>query len=168
MDEAPQKIGRTWADVFSNGVVLFSILGFLLIAGWFGWFSILASIPLWVFVSIGSTGMFVPFLIQRAKDDAHIVMVVDGPLRMTEYRVGKRYNWDIEGQGLTFTQFNAELSAFSSLISTKKPARPKGSQIGRLHSIRFGREMWASFTRLSESFSHHLREERVDQRNRCD
>lgn len=157
--EAPQKIGRTWADVFSNGVVLFSILAFLLIAGWFGWFSILASIPLWVFVSIGSTGMFVPFLIQRAKDDAHIVMVVDGPLRMTEYRVGKRYNWDIEGQGLPFTSSTGTKRILVTDFD-KETGKAKGSKLAEFTQFDLARDLGV-FTRLSESFSDHLREERV-------
>ena len=92
MSEASQpRIGRTWADVFSNTALLIGVLAFLLMAGWFGWFNGLATVPLWVFISVGSTLMFVPFLVQRAKDDAHLVVVVDGPLKMTEFRVGKRY-----------------------------------------------------------------------------
>jgi hypothetical protein len=159
MDETPQKIGRTWADVFSNGVVLFSILGFLLIAGWFGWFSVLGSIPLWVFISIGSTGFFLPFLIHRAKDDSHIIVVVDGPLKMTEYRVGKRYNWDIEGQGLTYLSSSGTKRILLTDFD-KETGKAVGSQLADFTQFDLVRDV-SVFQRLSESFSQHLREERA-------
>ncbi len=160
MSDVPQpRIGRTWADVFSNSALLVAVLAFLLMAGWFGWFNGLATIPLWVFVSIGSTIMFVPFLVQRAKDDAHLVVVVDGPMKMTEFRVGKRYRWAIEGTPITFTS----TSGTKRLIITdfnRETGEGKGSALAEMTQFDLVRDIGV-FTRLSASFSDHLASERI-------
>ena len=160
MSDVPQpRIGRTWADVFSNTALLVGVLAFLLMAGWFGWFNGLATVPLWVFISVGSTLMFVPFLVQRAKDDAHLVVVVDGPLKMTEFRVGKRYRWAIDGTPLTFTS----TSGTKRLLITdfnRETGEGKGSALAEMAQFDLVRDMGV-FSRLSESFSQHLAQERI-------
>ena len=160
MSDVPgPTIGRTWADVFSNTAMLVAVLSFLLMAGWFGWFNGLAEVPLWVFISVGSTLMFVPFLVQRAKDDAHLVVVVDGPMKMSEFRVGKRYRWSIEGQPLTFTSSTGT----KRLIITdfdRETGEGKGSALAGFTQFDLARDVGV-FSRLSEAFSDHLATERI-------
>ncbi len=153
------RIGRTWADVFSNGVLIFSALGFLLIAGWFGWFSFLAVIPLWVFYSIGMSVIFIPFLVKRAKDDAHLVVVIDGDMKLTEYRIGKRYDWDIDGEPLNFTSNSGTRRMVITDLDVET-GQAKGSALAGYTQFDLARDMGV-FTRLSRAFSEHLAEERV-------
>lgn len=153
------KIGRTWADVFSNGVFIFSALGFLLIAGWFGWFSFLGVIPLWVFYSVGMSVIFLPFLVKRAKDDAHLVIVIDGDMKLTEYRIGKRYDWNIDGEPLNFTSNSGTRRMVITDLDVET-GQAKGSALAGFTQFDLARDMGV-FSRLSKAFSEHLAEERV-------
>lgn len=92
-------VGRTWVDlVFSSGYGLL-ILGFIAIILFLG-YRTFGEIPQWVFLSIGMSLIFIPFLFERAKEDSQIFVVVDEPLRMTEYRIGSKVDLDIQGIGV--------------------------------------------------------------------
>jgi hypothetical protein len=153
------NIGRTWADVFSNATVIFSSLIFISLGLWLGWFEGISQIPLWVFASIAMSVIFIPFLIQRAKDDAHLVVVLSGPSALTEYRVGKRYRWNIEGEPLHYSSTSGTRRL---LITDFDPHSGigKGSQLAGFTQFDLARDLGV-FTRLSDAFSDHLREERI-------
>ena len=159
MRASDQQIGRTWADIFNNGIILFSAVLFLSIAGWFGWFGFVKSIPLWIFASIGMSVIFIPFLIQRAKDDSHLVIVVNEALKLTEYRIGKRYNWKIQGEPLNYTSESGTRRLLITDFNTDT-GEAKGSALADFTQFDLARDLGV-FTRLSKAFSEHLREERV-------
>lgn len=110
--------GRTWADlVWTSSYFLAGVLFIagVMVASYF----ILGKVPSWLWIAVLSSLGFIPFLIERAKDDAGLYVVVDGPCRMTEYRIGRRVPIEIEGQAVRFssksgvdrlilTDFNAE------------------------------------------------------------
>lgn len=93
--------GRTWADVFVGTSYLAAGVLFLAIAGGLAWW-IFGSIPSWFFISILGSLLFIPFLMERAKDGSDLFIVCDEPFRLTEYRVGRRTGLDIEGKGIQF------------------------------------------------------------------
>lgn len=93
--------GRTWADVFVGTSYLAAGVVFLAIAGGLAWW-IFGSIPSWFFISILGSLLFIPFLMERAKDGSDLFIVCDEPFRLTEYRVGRRTGLDIEGKGIQF------------------------------------------------------------------
>lgn len=97
MYEENQKIvGRTWVDLWvSSGYILIAILFIIgVFVGIYYWFG---EVPKWIFVSIGMSLAFIPFLFERAKEDSQLFVVVDEPLRMTEYRIGSKVNLEILG-----------------------------------------------------------------------
>lgn len=93
--------GRTWADVFVGTSYLMAGLIFLIIAGALAYW-IFGSIPNWFFIAIGGSVLFIPFLMDRAKDGSELFIVCDEPFKLTEYRVGRRTGLDIEGKGIQF------------------------------------------------------------------
>lgn len=95
------KTGRTWADVFVGTSYLAAGVLFLVVAGALAWF-IFGKIPNWFLIAIGGSLLFIPFLMDRAKDGADLFIVCDEPFRMTEYRIGRRTGIDIEGKGIQF------------------------------------------------------------------
>lgn len=101
--ETTEKIhrGRTWADVFVGTSYLMAGLIFLIIAGALAYW-IFGSIPNWFFIAIGGSVLFIPFLMDRAKDGSELFIVCDEPFKLTEYRVGRRTGLDIEGKGIQF------------------------------------------------------------------
>ena len=95
--EIKQKtIGRTWVDLWvGSGYV---ILVILFIVGLFiGAYYIFGEIPQWIFISIGTSLAFIPFLFDRAKEDSKLYLVCDEPLKLTEYRIGSKVNMDLKG-----------------------------------------------------------------------
>ena len=95
--ENKQKtIGRTWVDLWvGSGYV---ILVILFIVGLFiGAYYIFGEIPQWIFISIGTSLAFIPFLFDRAKEDSKLYLVCDEPLKLTEYRIGSKVNMDLKG-----------------------------------------------------------------------
>ena len=41
------------------------------------------------YISIFGSLAFIPFLMDRAKEGSELFLVTDGPLKLTEYRVGR-------------------------------------------------------------------------------
>lgn len=99
--ETPPLKGRTWADVFVSTTYIAAGGLFLVIAGVFAYF-VFGKIPSWFFISILGSLLFVPFLLERAKDGSDLFVVCDEPFRLTEYRVGRKTGLDIEGRAIQF------------------------------------------------------------------
>ena len=91
-----QRYGRTWADVFASTSYIFAATIFLVIVGFIIYF-IFDRIPQWFLLSILGSLVFIPFLMDRAKEKADFVVILDKPMKMTEYRVGSKYNYSLIG-----------------------------------------------------------------------
>tara|TARA_X000001036_G_scaffold437527_1_gene483046 strand:+ start:1888 stop:2559 length:672 start_codon:yes stop_codon:yes gene_type:complete len=156
-----QRYGRTWVDFWSStgGFILILILGGLMF--YFGW-DYLKSIPMWVWASLVLTPIvWVPWLMARAKDDSHLLVVTDGPQRLTEYRVGKRVNLDIQGAGIPMT---SKTGKRRTLLTQFDPSTGKGegTALAEFTQFEMARDLH-TLDRLSQAFSKHLREERITQ-----
>ena len=69
-----------------------------------GAYFILGEIPTWFFIAILTSFIFIPFLNERARDGADLILVADEPFKLTEYRIGRRVPVEIEGLGFNFNQ----------------------------------------------------------------
>lgn len=98
----PPIVGRTFWDIAVGGSYVAGGLLTILVLAIFIYFW-LDEIPTWFFISIGSSIFFIPFLMDRAKEDAELFLVADEPFRLTEYRIGRKYGMDISGQGVLFS-----------------------------------------------------------------
>lgn len=156
-----QKYGRTWVD-FWVGPAGFIIL--LILAGvalYFG-FDYIKLIPMWVWPALFlSPIIWTPFLMARARDHTQLFIVSDGPQKLTEYRVGKRVQLDIEGSVLPFYSNSGTIR---SLLTEFDPLTRvgKGSALAEFNQFEMARDL-GTLDRLSRAFSEHLRSERVTQ-----
>ena len=154
-----QRFGRTWADFWTTSGGLLLLLALLILAVYFG-HEYLALVPRWVWVSVLLTPLlFTPWLIQRARDSFEMVVVSDGPSRLTEYRIGKRVHIDIEGAGVVLT---SRTGARRVLLTEFDPQSRvgKGTALAEFTMFEMARDL-STLHRLSEAFSEHLRSERV-------
>ncbi len=101
MESSAAPKGRTWADVFVGATYLGAALVFLIIMAISIYF-LIGKVPVWFFIAIGSSVIFIPFMAERAKDDASLILVSDGPHRLTEYRIGHKVGLEIEGNPVFF------------------------------------------------------------------
>lgn len=150
--------GRTWADVFVGSSYIF--LGFLfVIALAIGAYFLLGNVPQWFFIAIGMSLIFIPFLQERAKDDAELILVSDDPFKLTEYRIGKRVGLEIEGQGVRFqSKSGVYRNVLTSLdVETKKA---KGSSFAELTQIDQVRDM-TTLQRCVTMLIETLKESRI-------
>jgi dihydroneopterin aldolase len=109
----PPIVGRTFWDIAVGGTYVGGGILTILILAIFIYFW-LDEIPAWFFISIGSSIFFIPFLMDRAKEDAELFMVIDEPFRLTEYRIGRKYGMDIAGQGVLFS---SKSGAYRTLLT---------------------------------------------------
>lgn len=159
-EPVPQRsqVGRTWADVLVGSSYVFGgllfIAGILLVAWWF-----YGKIPQWILFSIvGSLG-FVPFLMERAKDGSRLMVVLDGPMQLTEYRVGHRVGLDIEGSPVTFTSKSGVLR--SLLLSFDPEMRTaRGSLLAESSQLDQVRDL-STVQRMAQSLEDVLSEDRL-------
>lgn len=156
-----QKFGRTWVDFLTStgGLILLCIIvGCLLYFGW----DYVEEIPKWVWPALLLTPIvWTPFLMSRARDDTQLLIVSDGPQRLTEYRVGKRVQLDIEGAVLPFSSRSGTVR---NLLTDFDPytRTGKGSALAEFNQFEMARDL-STLDRLSKAFSEHLRAERVTQ-----
>jgi hypothetical protein len=157
-DKTPPMKGRTWADVFVNGSLIVGGLLFL-VALCVGAYFILGEIPTWFFIAIGSSLIFIPFLQERAKDQADLFVVCDEPFRLTEYRVGRRVGLDIEGQGV---QFSSRSGVYRTVLTFLDPntKMAKGSMFGEMSQLDQVRDM-TTLQRTIQGLEDHLKESRI-------
>ena len=153
------KVGRTWADLVHNAMYPVAFIAIVILILWMDAFTWIAEIPVWILGSVGSSILFIPFLWNRAKDDARLVVAVHGGGKLTEYRVGKRYRWDIEGEPLIFT---SKSGTQRLIVSDFDPFTGKavGTQLAGLPQFDQAINL-TTFDKLSKEFSTHLRSERI-------
>ena len=154
----PPKVGRTWADLVVGGSYITAGLLFiaLVLAG--AWFAY-GSIPQWTFISILASLAFIPFLNERAREDARLFMILDGPARLTEYRIGKRVPLEIEGGSIRFTS----KSAVERVLLTDfdpEARRGTGTLLADFSQLDQVRDL-STVDRLSRALEETLREERL-------
>lgn len=156
-----QKFGRTWVDFLTSTgglILLVIIMGCLLYFGW----DYVEMIPMWVWPALFLTPIvWTPFLLSRARDDTQLLIVSDGPQMLTEYRVGKRVQLDIEGAVLPFS---SRTGTVRNLLTEFDPytRKGKGSALAEFNQFEMARDL-STLDRLSKAFSEHLRAERVTQ-----
>jgi len=151
-------VGRTWADLFMYGLFGALAAGALAILGW-GIYQAFGYIPMWTIAAAASSLIFVPWMMERAKDDARLFVVVDGPMRLTEYRIGKRVPVEIEGLGLPF--FSS--TGVQRLILTSfdpETMQGIGSEMAEFTQFDQIRDL-STVTRLSSALEEILREDRI-------
>ena len=131
--------GRTWADVFVNGSYIIGAALFLVAMGGAAYF-ILGEVPTWFFISLLSSLIFIPFLQERAKDGADLILVADEPFKLTEYRIGRRVGLEIEGQGV---QFQSKSGIYRTVLTglDVDSRKGKGSSFGGFTQIDQVRDM---------------------------
>ena len=156
-----QKFGRTWVDFLTStgGLILLVIIAGVLL--YFGW-DYVELIPMWVWPALLLTPVvWTPFLVSRAKDDTQLIIVSDGPQRLTEYEVGKRVQLDIEGEVLPFSSRTGKIR---NLLTEFDPLtlKGKGSALAEFNQFEMARDL-STLDRLSKAFSEHLRSERITQ-----
>ena len=155
---SPPIGGRTWADVFVNASYIAGGLVFLvlmMIAAYF----ILGEIPTWFFIAILSSLIFIPFLNERAKDGADLILVADQPFKLTEYRVGRRVGLEIEGNGVLF-QSNSGIYRTVLTQFDPKTKTGVGSAFAELTQLDQVRDM-TTLQRVIQSFEDQLKEQRI-------
>jgi hypothetical protein len=156
-----QKFGRTWVDFLTSTgglILLVIIMGCLLYFGW----DYVELIPMWVWPALFLTPIvWTPFLLSRARDDTQLLIVSDGPQMLTEYRVGKRVQLEIDGAVLPFS---SRTGTVRNLLTDFDPytRKGKGSALAEFNQFEMARDL-STLDRLSKAFSEHLRAERVTQ-----
>lgn len=156
-----QKFGRTWVDFLTSTgglILLVIIMGCLLYFGW----DYVELIPMWVWPALFLTPIvWTPFLLSRARDDTQLLIVSDGPQMLTEYRVGKRVQLEIDGAVLPFS---SRTGTVRNLLTDFDPytRKGKGSALAEFNQFEMARDL-STLDRLSRAFSEHLRAERVTQ-----
>ena len=153
------KVGRTWADLVHNAMYPVAFIAIVILVLWMDAFAWITQVPVWILGSVGSSILFIPFLWNRAKDDARLVVAVHGGGKLTEYRVGKRYRWNIEGEPLIFT---SKSGTQRLIVSDFDPFTGKavGTQLAGLTQFDQAINL-TTFDKLSKEFATHLRSERI-------
>lgn len=157
-DEIPKKYGRTWADVFAQTSYLFAGLIFLLIVGVIVWF-LFDRIPQWFFLSVIGSAIFIPFLMERAKEKADLVCVMDEPMKFTEYRVGRKYPYEMYGNPVFLSSRSGVIRMMLLDFDTTNSIA-KALPFAELTPLDQMRELKTNLN-LAEMFEEHLRESRM-------
>jgi len=153
-------VGRTVWDIavassYIMGGALF-VLGLALFLYFY-----LDTVPAWFFIAIFGSLAFIPFLVDRAKEDADLFLVTSDPLNLTEYRVGRKYGLNIEGNGVRFT---SNSGTYRTLLTefNEETRQGIGSSFGGYTQIDQVRDM-NTLQNLSNLLEQTLRETRVTQ-----
>ena len=155
---SPPIVGRTiWDMAVASSYVMGGGL-FVLVLGVVLYFY-LDEVPQWFFISVAGSLAFIPFLIERAKDGADLFIVSKGALNLSEYRVGKRYGLQIEGNGVLFSSdsgtYRTVLTDFDLESRTAK-----GSTFGSYTQIDQVRDL-NTLENLAKLLEDTLRESRM-------
>jgi hypothetical protein len=157
-EEIPKQYGRTWADVFAQTSYLFAGLIFVALVGLVVWF-VFDRIPQWFFLSIVGSLVFIPFLMERAKEKADFICVMDEPMKFTEYRVGRKYNYDLYGNPVLLSS-NTGVMRIMLLDFNKETRVAQALPFAELTPLDQMRELNTNLT-LSKMFEENLRENRL-------
>ena len=150
--------GRTWADVFvgasyMTGGALF--IGSMAVLVYF----LSGSIPGWFYIAILSSLVFIPFMMERAKDDSNLILVSDGPHRLTEYRIGNRVGLEIDGNGVIFQSKSGVVRQVLSSIDVENK-RATGSEFANATQIDQVRDL-TTLQKMVEMLQSTLKESRI-------
>lgn len=155
--KAPNR-GRTWADVFVGATYITGGIVFLIGLGAVIWW-LLGDLPDWFFLSIIASLLFVPFLMERAKEGAELYLVADEPFKLTEYRVGKKVGLEIQGVGVGFqSKSGVRRTVLTDFDENAKKA--KGSAFGALTPIDQVRDL-STLQKMTEMLENTLKESRI-------
>ena len=157
-DEVPRKYGRTWADVFAQTSYLIAGLIFLIIVGVIVFF-LFDRLPQWFFLSVIGSAVFIPFLMERAKEKADLVCVMDEPMKFTEYRIGRKYEYEMYGNPV-FLSSRSGVIRMMLMDFDVKNSIAKALPFAELTPLDQMRELNTNLN-LSEMFEEHLRETRM-------
>lgn len=155
-------VGRTiWDIAVSSSYIIAGILfivglGFLL-------FVVLDEVPVWFFIAIVGSFAFIPFLMDRAKEDAQLILVSNDEFKLSEYRVGKKYGLNIEGNGVNFTSKSGVSRLMLNSIDPELKTA-KGSIFGNYTQIDQVRDI-NTLNNLSIMLEDTLRENRINAQN---
>lgn len=150
-------VGRSFWDLVIGGSYVVTGLVILIIIGIFMWLW-LGKIPSWFYISVVSSFLFIPFLLERAKEDAELFMIIDEPFSLTEYRIGRKYGLSIAGNGTVF-QSNSGVQRMLLTDFDQVNKIGYGSSFGELSQIDQIRDM-NTLNHLSEILEQTLRESR--------
>lgn len=151
-------VGRTWADLVVGGSYIMG--GLLFIAAIIGvayW--TLGSVPSWIFIAILASFAFIPFLMERAKDGSELFVVLDGPMRLTEWRIGHRVPIDLDGSPISFI---SQSGTRRSLLVDFDPnsLQGKGSMLAECSQFDQIRDL-STVQRLAIAMEEVLKEDRL-------
>ncbi len=156
--QSPPIVGRTVWDIavassYILGGALF-VVGLALMLWLY-----LDEIPTWFFISVGGSLAFIPFLVDRAKEDADLFMVSSNPLELTEYRVGRKYGLNIQGNGVLFS---SKSGTYRTLLTNfnEETRMATGSTFGGYSQIDQVRDL-NTLQELSDLLEQTLRESRM-------
>lgn len=155
-------VGRTIWDIAVSSSYIMAGLIFIIGLGFFLYF-VLDEVPVWFFIAIAGSLAFIPFLMDRAKEDAQLILVSNEEFKLTEYRVGKKYGLNIEGNGVNFTS----KSGINRLLLTslnEEHKQAKGSIFGNFSQIDQVRDI-NTLNNLSIMLEDTLRENRINAQN---
>jgi hypothetical protein len=155
-------VGRTiWDVIIASSYIMAGLLfvvGLALIL-----YFALDELPTWFWISIAGSFAFIPFLLDRAKDGSDLILISDDEFKLTEYRVGRKYGLEIEGNGVNFTS----KSGVNRLLLTDidiDNKYAKGSLFGGYSQIDQVRDI-NTLTNLSQLLEDNLRETRIQAQN---
>lgn len=155
-------VGRTiWDVIIASSYIMAGLLfvvGLALIL-----YFALDELPTWFWISIAGSFAFIPFLLDRAKDGSDLILISDDEFKLTEYRVGRKYGLEIEGNGVNFTS----KSGVNRLLLTDidiDNKYAKGSLFGGFSQIDQVRDI-NTLTNLSKLLEENLRETRISSQN---
>lgn len=150
--------GRTWADVFVGTSYLAAGLLFLVVAAILAYW-IFGKVPSWFFIAIGGSVLFIPFLMERAKDGSELFIVCDEPFRLTEYRVGRRTGLDIEGKGIQFISKSGVYRTYLNSLDIETMTA-KGSPFAGFTQLDQMRDL-TTLQRVIQTLEDTLKENRI-------
>lgn len=122
--EAPGRTttGRTlWDLVAALSWIVFSVVLIGAVVWWV--YSVVGRMPWWIIVAALTSLAWLPFLQARAREDSRLFVVLDGPLRLTEFRIGKKVKTSIEGSPVVVS---SRTGATRSVLTSFNPETLEG------------------------------------------
>lgn len=153
-----KKYGRTWADVFASTSYFIGAFIFLVVVGLIIYF-IFDRIPQWFLLSILGSLIFIPFLMDRAKEKADLVIILDAPMKMSEYRIGRKYNFSLIGNPVILSS-SSGIKRMLLMDFNKNTNVAKALPFAELTPLDQMRDMNTNLN-LAKMFEENLREQRI-------
>ena len=153
-----QKFGRTVPDLLIHSIYFLVGIGFLSAFAFFSYL-LLGSIPMWFWISILMSFIFIPFLSERAKEKANLFVVIDEPFKMSEFRIGKKYGLKIQGKGVKYQSHSGIDRMILSDLDLKNKIG-KGFMFSELNQLEQIRDM-TTLQRTIQTLEDTLKEQKV-------